>query len=75
MFKKSDLVRSVSIVTVNDARRNKLVKRGDLGQVLNTNTLDYGQGRTVQKVQVLWLAGEGLGTTSILNYHELMRAS
>ena len=73
MFEKNDLVRPTAVIGAGGL--GKLVKKRDLGQVLKTSTLDYGQGRTLQKVQVLWLTGDCVGATSILNNHELRHAS
>ena len=75
-FEKNDLVRGYGW-TERSASGGlaKLVKSQDLGQVLKTSTLDYGQGRTLQKVQVLWLTGDCVGVTSILNYREIRHAS
>ena len=72
-FKKNDLVRPTAVVGAGGL--GKLVKKRDLGQVLKTSTLDYGQGRVLQKVQVLWLTGDCVGVTSILNYRTLEHAS
>ncbi len=71
-FEKNDLVRPTVVMGAGGLKK---VKRQDLGQVLKTSTLDYGQGRTLQKVQVLWLTGDCVGVTSILNYHEIKHAS
>jgi hypothetical protein len=73
VFKKNDLVRPTAVVGAGGL--GKLVKKRDLGQVLRTSTLDYGQGRALQKVQVLWLTGECVGVTSILNCRDLAHAS
>jgi len=69
-FEKNDLVRPTAVICSHG-----LVASHDLGQVLKTSTLDYGQGRTLQKVQVLWLTGDCVGVTSILNHHEIKHAS
>ena len=72
-FEKNDLVRPMAVMGAGGL--GKLVKRQDLGQVLKTSTLDYGQGRTLQKVQVLWLTGDCVGVTSIVNEREIKHAS
>ena len=71
-FEKNDLVRPTAVIGAGGLG---LVKRQDLGQVLKTSTIDYGQGRALQRVQVLWLTGECVGVTSILNYRTLEHAS
>ena len=71
-FEKNDLVRPTAVIGAGGLGK---VKRQDLGQVLKTSTIDYGQGRALQRVQVLWLTGECVGVTSILNYRTLEHAS
>ena len=75
MFEKNDMVRPTRPRRFWRACGAVDLKESNLGQVIRTSTLDYGQGRQIQKVQVLWLTGDFMGKTSIVNEREIKHAS
>ena len=74
MFEKNDMVRPANPIQAPSVN-GVYLKESNLGQVIRTSTLDYGQGRQIQKVQVLWLTGDFMGKTSIVNEREIKHAS
>ena len=74
MFEKNDMVRPANPIRAPSVSGGYL-RETNLGQVIRTSTLDYGQGRQIQKVQVLWLTGDFMGKTSIVNEREIKHAS
>jgi hypothetical protein len=76
MFEKNDMVRPANPIRAPNGEVTVVyLRETNLGQVIRTSTLDYGQGRQIQKVQVLWLTGDFIGKTSIVNEREIKHAS
>tara|TARA_R100001509_G_scaffold145406_1_gene102036 strand:- start:959 stop:1183 length:225 start_codon:yes stop_codon:yes gene_type:complete len=74
VFKKNDMVRPARLLPAPFAK-GVYLKENNLGQVIRTSTLDYGRGRRMSKVQVLWLTGDFIGKTSIHNEQDIEHVS
>ena len=67
-FAKNDLVRSVHL----DDRFDRRCPVGErIGSVVQVQDIDMGAGRVLIKVQVLWIKGPQLGTTTIFDERDL----